>query len=55
MTCIESFFETELLAESITLTANEYFPVFSGVPEIIPVLDPSDNPGGSEPAAMNEL
>jgi hypothetical protein len=46
---IDKLFETVALAESTTLTVNEDDPRTVGVPEIVPVLDPSANPFGNKP------
>jgi hypothetical protein len=46
---IDMPFETEALAESTTLTVNEDVPFTVGVPEIVPLLEPSDSPLGSDP------
>ena len=43
------------LLRSVTLTVNWYDPPVVGVPEIVPLLDPSVNPGGKFPEPMLQV
>jgi len=52
---IDKLFETDALAESTTLTVNEDVCFIVGVPEIMPVLEPSDSPAGSDPLEIDEV
>ena len=47
-------FESDRLAESVTLTVKSNPPAVDGVPEIAPVLD-IVRPGGNVPAATDQV